>query len=149
MCSFIVFLDLVLLRFLIFLRNAKKAPAPRLDRWIQDGVFQLQRRAYEARGDGVWKSLTKEIPVTIEKTDLPDWQIKTFPIGVSDPKVESGKRPTADFTQTLNNSITTIQDVEPQEAPSVEDGSGSENYPIPPNSSEGRIQETEPLQLPI
>ncbi|KAF2110750.1 hypothetical protein BDV96DRAFT_199237 [Lophiotrema nucula] len=55
-------LDLGLLRTLIFV---KKLRHPRIDRWIQDGVFQLQRRAYEAAGEGQWRRLRKEVPTTV------------------------------------------------------------------------------------
>ena len=37
---------------------------PRINRWIQDGVLQLQRRAYEAEGQGVWSKLDEKIPLT-------------------------------------------------------------------------------------
>lgn len=78
-CSFIVLTDLVLLRSLVFFRALKRSPSPRLDRWIQDGVYQLQRHAYESHGHGVWKELNKEVPVTIHKTELPDLSIKSSP----------------------------------------------------------------------
>ncbi|KAJ4298081.1 hypothetical protein N0V90_005980 [Kalmusia sp. IMI 367209] len=55
----------------------RKRSTPRLDRWVQDGIFQLQRRAYEAHTDGIWKDLDKEVPVTIEKTNLPDLPIES------------------------------------------------------------------------
>jgi len=46
----IVICDLVLLRFLIYIRKYIAPLAPRLDRWFQDGIYQLQRRAHEAQG---------------------------------------------------------------------------------------------------
>ncbi|KAF2269743.1 hypothetical protein CC78DRAFT_574610 [Lojkania enalia] len=58
---FVTILDLIMLRFLIYM---KKLRHERLDRWIQDGTFQLQRRAYEADAQGVWDCLTREVPVT-------------------------------------------------------------------------------------
>ena len=71
--GFIILLDLVLLRFLdVFFRYLRKRPTPRLERWTQEGVYQLQRRAYEAHGYGDWGNLMEEIPVTTEKTNLPD-----------------------------------------------------------------------------
>ena len=66
----VTILDLMLLRFLIFLHRFRGAMSPRIDRWIQDGVFQLQRRAYEARGEGIWKNRQEEIPVTWSKEEL-------------------------------------------------------------------------------
>jgi hypothetical protein len=65
-------LDLVLLKFLIFLSRFRRALAPRIDRWIQDGVFQLQRRAFEAREEGDWQRKDQEIPITSAKKLLSD-----------------------------------------------------------------------------
>jgi hypothetical protein len=62
--SIIVILDLVLLRFLIFLSKFRHALAPRINRWIQDGVWQLQRRAFEAQEKGVWEQVDDEVPLT-------------------------------------------------------------------------------------
>lgn len=36
---------------------------PRLNRWIQDGVWQLQRHAYEAQGHDDWLDIEREIPL--------------------------------------------------------------------------------------
>jgi len=47
---------------------------------MQDGIYQLQRRAHEAQGNGTWKKLTDEVPVTSENTPLPDLPIETLPI---------------------------------------------------------------------
>lgn len=38
-----------------------------MDRWLQDGIFQLQRRAHEAQGSGTWENLSEEVPVTMEE----------------------------------------------------------------------------------
>ena len=42
----------------------------RVDRWVQDGVFQLQRRAFDAHGQGTWIHITDEIPRTTEMDNL-------------------------------------------------------------------------------
>ncbi|KAF2183698.1 hypothetical protein K469DRAFT_667950 [Zopfia rhizophila CBS 207.26] len=68
----VTILDILLLRFLIFLSKFRSALAPRINRWIQDGVLQLQRRAYEALGEGKWKDLEGEIPVTSRNEVLSD-----------------------------------------------------------------------------
>lgn len=60
----------MLLRVMILLSQFRKAMAPRLDRWIHDGVFQLQRRAYEAVGQGTWHDIDCEIPVMTSKDKL-------------------------------------------------------------------------------
>jgi hypothetical protein len=59
----VAILDLVLLKFLIFLSSFRRALSPRIERWIQDGVWQLQRRAYEAEGHRTWTQLENEIPL--------------------------------------------------------------------------------------
>lgn len=82
-CGSITLADLVLLRSLILWRKLRKSAAPRLDRWVQDGVYQLQRRAYEASGNGNWENLAHEVPITRESTKLPDLQIETFPISTA------------------------------------------------------------------
>jgi hypothetical protein len=35
----------------------------RLSRWTQDGVLQLQRRAYQSQGVGQWEKLDDDIPI--------------------------------------------------------------------------------------
>lgn len=72
-------MDIVLLKFLIFLRGFRRAFAPRVDAWIQDGLYQLQRRAYEAHGQGEWEHLDVEIPVVKHKTDLVDLPLESTP----------------------------------------------------------------------
>jgi hypothetical protein len=62
--------NLLVLRFLVFLSRFRPALTPRIDRWVQDGVFQLQRRAFEATEQGVWINLEQEIPVTCERQQL-------------------------------------------------------------------------------
>ncbi|OAG05586.1 uncharacterized protein CC84DRAFT_1243985 [Paraphaeosphaeria sporulosa] len=68
----VTFLNVFILRFCIFLSRFRRALAPRIERWVQDGVFHLQRRAFEARGEGTWVDLEKEIPVTRVREMLGD-----------------------------------------------------------------------------
>ena len=58
---------------MIFLTRFRRALGPRIDRWIQDGVWQLQRRAYEGEGYRAWTDLEADIPLTDERKlkDLP------------------------------------------------------------------------------
>lgn len=71
-------IDLVLLRSLVHLRRYTSGLAPRIDRWLQDGIFQLTRRAYEAQGNGIWKNLAEEVPITTDKSALPDLTMETL-----------------------------------------------------------------------
>jgi hypothetical protein len=61
---FFFIIDMVLLKFLIYLSTFRKVLSPRIESWIQDGVLQLQRRAYEAHNQGTWSALDKEVPLT-------------------------------------------------------------------------------------
>lgn len=70
-------LGMVLLKFLVFLPCAHKLLAPRIDHWNQDGVFQLQRRAYEADDQGHWTRLGKEVPSTWEGDELRELPLET------------------------------------------------------------------------
>ncbi|PSN62993.1 hypothetical protein BS50DRAFT_591218 [Corynespora cassiicola Philippines] len=75
----IVLLDFFVLKFLIYLSQFRRALAPRIDRWIQDGIWQLQRRAYEGEGHRCWTDLEMEIPLTTEGKELKDLPITWVP----------------------------------------------------------------------
>lgn len=76
--SLITILDLLILKILISLSQVRKSLAPRIDRWVQDGVFQLQRRAYESNNQGTWMLLESEIPVTSVPELLNDLPLETY-----------------------------------------------------------------------
>ena len=61
------------MRIMVYLTRFRRALGPRIDRWIQDGVWQLQRRAYEGEGYRGLTDLEDDIPLTYEKKlkDLP------------------------------------------------------------------------------
>ncbi|KAF2709058.1 hypothetical protein K504DRAFT_408484 [Pleomassaria siparia CBS 279.74] len=64
-CFTLLTLDLLLLPFLIITSKRRRGLLDsRLNRWIQDGVLQLQRRAFVAQGEGSWEKLENDIPVT-------------------------------------------------------------------------------------
>lgn len=69
-CCLVVAIDLVLLRFLIYLKSFRRALSPRIVRWIDDGLFQIQRKAFEAHGEGTWECLDEVVPVTTTNTEL-------------------------------------------------------------------------------
>ena len=73
----VTILDLVLLKFLVFLGRFRRALAPRIDRWIQDGMFHAQRRALEAHGYGTWEGLEDEIPTTSNGEKLKELPLET------------------------------------------------------------------------
>jgi hypothetical protein len=78
---FFAIIDIVLLKFLIYLSSFRKALSPRVERWIQDGVLQLQRRAYEAHKEGTWSELGREVPLTAAKELLADLPLASLPLG--------------------------------------------------------------------
>ncbi|KAF2651759.1 hypothetical protein K491DRAFT_681917 [Lophiostoma macrostomum CBS 122681] len=61
----VTILNLALLKFLIYLSKFRRPLSPRIERWIQDGVFQLQRQAYGRHDQGSWERIDKEIPATV------------------------------------------------------------------------------------
>lgn len=63
--------DFYLLKIAIYLSKSHRLLEPRIQRWIQDGVLQLQRRAYEAEGYGPWQRLDEEVPVLPGGRELP------------------------------------------------------------------------------
>ena len=71
----VALIDITLLRFLIYLSRFRRALGPRIVRWTQDGVWQLQRRAYEGEGHKKWTDLESEIPL-MEKGEV----LKDLPI---------------------------------------------------------------------
>ena len=79
MCCSITTIDILLLKFLIFVSKFSEPLAPRIDRWTQDSVLQLQRRAYEAHGKCNWIGLSAAIPVTSTKEILLDLPIGSVP----------------------------------------------------------------------
>lgn len=62
-----VLLDILLLKFLIFISRFRRSLGPSIERWIQDDVWQLQQRAYEGEGVREWVDREDEIPRTKEK----------------------------------------------------------------------------------
>lgn len=55
-----------LLKILVYVSKFQATLTPRLNRWIQDGVWQLQRHAYEAQGHANWLDIEREIPLNKE-----------------------------------------------------------------------------------
>lgn len=108
----ITILDLLLLRFLMFLSKFRRAFSPGIEEWIGDGVFQLQRRAYEANGEGTWKLLDKEVPTTTGAE-----QLSVLPLNA---------RPTTPATMTLSHTTGSRHTT------------GSQQGPAPPSLSSSR-----------
>ncbi|KAF2750154.1 hypothetical protein M011DRAFT_396913, partial [Sporormia fimetaria CBS 119925] len=70
-CCVVTLIDLFLVRFIVYINKVtKRKPSPRIEAWIRDGIFQLQGRVYEGRGEGPWEKLSEEVPVTVEGTEL-------------------------------------------------------------------------------
>lgn len=72
-------LDLILLKSLPHVPFFRRKLAPRIDRWIQDSVFQFQRRAYEAHGSGEWENLNEQIPNTTDMEKLSELPVDSVP----------------------------------------------------------------------
>ena len=72
-------IDITLLKFLVYLSRFRRQLGPRIERWIQDGVWQLQRRAYEGEGQRDWTDLESEIPLMSKPCKLKDLPILWVP----------------------------------------------------------------------
>lgn len=44
---------------------------------MQDGIYKLQRRAFEAHGQGCWKYLEQEIPITLDGENLRELPVES------------------------------------------------------------------------
>lgn len=97
--------DITLLKFLIFVSRFRKALAPRIERWIQDGILQLQRRAYEAQGASTWTYLEKDVPVTVGKDQLPDLPVETMPPRIHSMHLELDRSWTAMTNMSSGSSL--------------------------------------------
>ncbi|KAB2107082.1 hypothetical protein AG0111_0g5246 [Alternaria gaisen] len=75
----VAIVDITLLKFLVYLTRFRRALGPRIARWTQDGVWQLQRRAYEGEGHRNWTNLESEIPLMEKGHKLKDLPIMWRP----------------------------------------------------------------------
>jgi hypothetical protein len=75
--TIITFCNTLILRFFIFMARFRAALAPRIDHWVQDGIYQLQRRAFEAQSQGCWKNLEQEIPITLDGEKLRELPVES------------------------------------------------------------------------
>lgn len=60
---FIMIFNSKILKFLVFLSNFRRALALHIDHWIQGGVWQLHRQAYQGEGCRDWEELENWIPL--------------------------------------------------------------------------------------
>jgi hypothetical protein len=111
----IALLDIFILKFMIFLSRFRAALGPRIDRWIQDGIWQLQRRAYEGEGYRGWTDLEADIPLTKEDK-LKDLAILWLPS--KSPAVNHGETfgsMTTVGSQPPSRKVTAAESVQPIE----------------------------------
>lgn len=75
-------LDITLLKILVFLNGFRRLTGLtyRLSRWTQDGVLQLQRRAYEAQGIRSWENLDDDVPLLHKEWQLEDLRVESMPL---------------------------------------------------------------------
>lgn len=106
MSVFLAILDISILRVMLYLTRFRRALGPRIDRWIQDGIWQLQRRAYEGEGYRGWTDLESDIPITDEKK-LKDLPILWLP-GKSPAlrQLNFGLDPAVNYGETFHSSST-------------------------------------------
>jgi hypothetical protein len=107
-------IDITLLKFLIYLSSFRRQLGPRIERWIQDGVWQMQRRAYEGEGIRDWTDLESEIPLTYKGQKLKDLPILWVP----------GKSPMVMQSDTFRStgSLETLTSTQDAEIGAIEEG---------------------------
>jgi hypothetical protein len=110
--------DITLLKFLIYLARFRRQLGPRVERWIQDGVWQLQRRAYEGVGQRDWTNLESEIPLTKNGQMMQDLPILWVP-GKSPMVIQTRSFESIGSQETLRSDMPNID----QENRSVRPGS--------------------------
>lgn len=114
-------LNLLILKLFVLLSQFRRPLAPRIDRWIQDGVFQLQRRAYESSHQGTWKLLNSDIPVT-EPPEL----LQELPLETRCPNCSGAKQRQSCDGVTIELSTIPLQSTQTTTAESADGGSVSE-----------------------
>ena len=104
----ITILDLSMLSLLGLISKLRSSRSPKVDRWIQDGVLQLQRRAYEAQGQGTWIRLDKDVPVTMDRVLLSDLPCKEKDTEIKAEQVQDSKLVEASPISGIDAEITVI-----------------------------------------
>ena len=66
-CVIITLVNLNILNIFTFFSKFRPKLGPCRDRWVQDGIFQLTRRAFDADGQSTWVDVGKEVPSTEHK----------------------------------------------------------------------------------
>jgi hypothetical protein len=104
--------DITLLKFLVYIARFRRALGPRIARWTQDGIWQLQRRAYEGEGYRNWTDLESEIPLMEKGHKLNDLPIMWRP-GKS-PMVQTSSFATTNSLSSRQQSVSesAVEDVE-------------------------------------
>ena len=145
----IVVLDFTILKIVIFIGRFRRG-SPRVNRWIQDGALQLQRRAYEAAGEGAWTRLEESNPVTTTGELLDELPISSQHTCCMASPPKEGTIQTPSEGSTSLTAVTTVD----QQAPMDSTGSVAEvseaNEAPSSNASVGSgeiEQRTDPLPV--
>lgn len=137
-CMVTTFLDMVLLKFLVFWHKFRGILAPRIDAWIQDGTFQLQRRAYEMQGEGIWENLEKEVPLTAFATELSTLPVQSRHLCDCPPYIKMGIQPLSTAT-TFVSQASSLKKQSRSPILKMFRPEGTDSYPTSPsNSSKGQ-----------
>jgi hypothetical protein len=68
--SLIILADLFIVSIISCVHAKRKISSASHDAWIADGLHQVQRRLFEAQGQGVWKNEDASVPVTTDRDML-------------------------------------------------------------------------------
>jgi hypothetical protein len=135
----VTLLNLVLLKFLIYMTKFRRALSPRIERWIQDGIFHLQRQAYQGNNQGSWERIDKEIPATVTDEILDGLPLETNPPACSHVCGKVDCNGTEVQVHTITSSALTSQTEEASEGPGSEGGTSVDTRQREDRIDEGHL----------
>lgn len=70
-CGFIILVNIIVTPILKFLCHRYPGKFPQMETWIQEGLLQIQRKAYEGQNQGRWQNRQEDVPTTLYQENLP------------------------------------------------------------------------------
>lgn len=122
--GFFMLTDILFLKYIIFTKRARSFLGPRIERWISDGVFQLQRQAYEGDNQGVWLRQSKEVPTTTQPENLRDRSGTNLPKYAHTENSAEGLSETKQMTEEVTNVRSLTEDSQEGNGPVRHDQGG-------------------------
>ncbi|KAF2183637.1 hypothetical protein K469DRAFT_667831 [Zopfia rhizophila CBS 207.26] len=67
--TLIILTNFFLIDLVVWAQKCRKADPLKSDRWVADGLFQVQKSLFEIRGQGLWRETQSAVPIT-ERYDV-------------------------------------------------------------------------------